>query len=104
MLSWQITKFTGRRAKTRKTRRLISANSSITIWKRFSCAPKRTLLLALPHRQFVWTIPKVLRVFLRHDRDLFADIGRLLFAILSRFFSQAAARSLHCAMVCSHQT
>jgi hypothetical protein len=39
-----------------------------------SCAQKRTLLLGeylsenllltLPHRQFVWTIPKVLRVFL----------------------------------------
>jgi hypothetical protein len=27
-------------------------------------------LLRLPHRQFVWTIPKVLRVFLRHDREL----------------------------------
>jgi hypothetical protein len=50
-----------------------------------SCAQKRTLLvgeylsedllLTLPHRQFVWTIPKVLRVFLRHDRELFADLG-----------------------------
>src|SRR5271157_5969201 len=87
-----------------------------------SCAQKRTLLpgeylrenllLRLPHRQavqwpaigFVWTIPKVLRVFLRHDRDLFADIGRLLFDILSRFFNQAAGRTLRCAMVCSHQT
>jgi DNA-directed RNA polymerase subunit RPC12/RpoP len=79
-----------------------------------SCAQKRTLLLGeylsedlllrLPHRQFVWTIPKVLRVFLRHDRGLFADIGRLLFDILSRFFSQAAGRTLRCAMVSSHQT
>ena len=69
-----------------------------------SCAQKRTLLigeylsedllLRLPHRQavqwpargFVWTIPKVLRVFLRHDRDLFADISRLLFDILTSFF------------------
>jgi hypothetical protein len=40
------------------------------------------LLLTLPHRQFVWTIPKVLRVFLRYDRELFADIGRLNFDIL----------------------
>ena len=35
-------------------------------------------LLCLPHRQCVWTIPKVFRVFLRHDRQLFAHIGRLL--------------------------
>ena len=53
-----------------------------------SCAQKRTLL----------------RVFLRHDRDLFADIGRLLFDILMSFFSQAAGRTLRCAMVVSHQT
>jgi hypothetical protein len=79
-----------------------------------SCAQKRTLLvgeylsedllLTLPHRQFVWTIPKVLRVFLRHDRELFADLGRLTFDILRRFFSQAAGRSLRCAMVSSHHT
>jgi hypothetical protein len=56
------------------------------------------LLLTLPHRQFVWTIPKVLRVFLRHDRELFADLGRLTFDILRRFFCQAAGRSLRCAM------
>jgi hypothetical protein len=62
------------------------------------------LLLTLPHRQFVWTIPKVLRVFLRHNRELFADLGRLTFDILRRFFCQAAGRSLHCAMVSSHQT
>jgi hypothetical protein len=78
------------------------------------CAQKRTLLvgeylsedllLTLPHRQFVWTIPKVLHVVFRHDRELFADLGRLLFDILRRFFSQAAGRSLRCAMVCSHQT
>ena len=66
-----------------------------------SCAQKRTLLLGeylsenlllcLPHRQYVWTIPKVLRVFLRHDRKLFADVGRLLHDILARYFTQAAA-------------
>jgi hypothetical protein len=43
-------------------------------------------------------------VFLRHDRDLFADIGRLLFDILTSFFSPAAGRTLRCAMVVSHQT
>jgi hypothetical protein len=46
----------------------------------------------------------VLRAFLRHDRELFAELGRLLFDILRRFFSQAAGRSLRCAMVSSHQT
>jgi hypothetical protein len=46
----------------------------------------------------------VLRVFLRHDRELFADIGRLLFDILTRYFTQAAGRSIYTAMVSSHQT
>ena len=42
-----------------------------------SCSQKRTLLfseymneqllLRLPHRQFVWTFPKLLRPFFRHD-------------------------------------
>ncbi|MGO9411477.1 MAG: transposase zinc-binding domain-containing protein [Spirochaetia bacterium] len=51
-----------------------------------SCAQKRTLLveeylgedllLRLPHRQFGWTIPKVLRVLLRHDRDLLSPATR----------------------------
>jgi hypothetical protein len=46
----------------------------------------------------------VLRVFLRHDRELFADIGRLLFDVLTRYFTQAAGRSIHTAMVSSHPT
>ena len=79
-----------------------------------SCAQKRTLLLGeylrgnlllnLPHRQFVWTLPKVLRPFLRNDRTLFSDIGRLIFDILSSYFSQAAGRPLQGAMLSSHQT
>jgi hypothetical protein len=40
----------------------------------------------------------------RHDRELFADLGRLLFDILRRFFCLAAERSLRCSMVSSHQT
>jgi hypothetical protein len=63
------------------------------------------LLLTLPHRQavqwpalgFVWTIPNVLRSFLRHDRTLFSDIP-------SSYFSQAAGRTIQGAMVSSHQT
>jgi len=49
-----------------------------------SCEQKQTLLLdeyfdeqlllTLPHRQFVFTLPKALRVFLRQDQRLFADL------------------------------
>jgi len=58
-----------------------------------SCGQKRTLLLGeylaedlllrLPHRQFVWTIPKALRGFLKRDRSLFAAIGKLIFALVA---------------------
>ena len=48
------------------------------------------LLITLPHCQVVLNIPKVLWVFLRHDQELFADIGRLLFDIISGSFCQAA--------------
>jgi hypothetical protein len=54
-----------------------------------SCSRKRTILFAehltnevllkLPHRQFVFTMPKALRPFFRHDRRLFADVSRLIY-------------------------
>ncbi|MBN1525115.1 MAG: hypothetical protein JW904_11560, partial [Spirochaetales bacterium] len=40
------------------------------------------LLLQLPHRQFVFTIPKCLRVILKHDRELHAELSRLVFLLL----------------------
>jgi len=64
-----------------------------------SCGQKRTLLLGeylskdlllnLPHRQFVWTIPRCLRVFLKYDRSLHARLRRLMFSLLMNFFSEA---------------
>ena len=58
-----------------------------------SCSQKRTLLfgeymneqllLRLPHRQFVFTIPKVLRVFFRHDRRLHGEVSRLVYGLVA---------------------
>ena len=60
-----------------------------------SCSQKRTLLLGeymneqlllrLPHRQFVFTLPKVLRVFFRHDKRLHGEISRLIYALVRDF-------------------
>jgi hypothetical protein len=68
-----------------------------------SCSQKRTLLFAvyldqqlsltLPHRQFVFSIPKALRVFFRHDQRLFAEVSSLIFSLITDFY-QAAARIL----------
>jgi hypothetical protein len=48
------------------------------------------LLLRLPHRQFVFTIPKVLRVFFRHDGRLHGEISRLVYGLVRDFVSAAA--------------
>jgi len=67
-----------------------------------SCSQKRTILFAeyldeqllftLPHRQFVFTLPKALRVFLRHDQRLFARLSRLISSLIAEFYSTAAAK------------
>jgi hypothetical protein len=45
-----------------------------------------------------------LRGFLRHHRELFADLGRLLYGLLCRYFCQAAGMAIRTAMVSSHQS
>lgn len=45
-------------------------------------------LLALPHRQFVWTCPRILRPCSRYNRRLFSEISRLIFAIIERFYKK----------------
>jgi hypothetical protein len=79
-----------------------------------SCSRKRTILFAehltnevllrLPHRQFVFTMPKALRPFFRHDRRLFAEVSRLIYNILREFYHEAAGRQLLTGMVIAHQT
>ena len=77
-----------------------------------SCSQKRTLLFAehlneevllrLPHRQFVFTFPKALRVFFRHDRKLFAKISKMIFAMISDFYREVAGKELRTGMVIAH--
>ena len=61
------------------------------------------LLLALPHRQFVFTLPKALRIFLRHDQQLFAELSRLIFSLIAEFYSTAAAKPISTAAVVAYQ-
>ena len=57
------------------------------------------LLLLLPHRQIVFTFPKVLRVFFRHDRRLHGEISRLVYRMMQRFYNAAAGRQVRSAAV-----
>jgi len=61
------------------------------------------LLLDLPHRQFVFTIPKILRPYFKSDKRLFGEVSKLIFSLLSEFFSLAARQELLCACVVSYQ-
>jgi hypothetical protein len=65
-----------------------------------SCSQKRTLLFAeylddqlllqLPHHQFVFSIPKALRIFFHHDQKLFGAVSSLIFSLLTHFYLLAA--------------
>jgi hypothetical protein len=77
-----------------------------------SCSQKRTLLLGeymnerlmllLPHRQVVFTFPKVLRVFFRYDRRLYGELCKLVYPMMQRFYTQAASRPLQGAAVIAY--
>jgi hypothetical protein len=60
------------------------------------------LLLRLPHRQMVFTFPKVLRVFFRHDRNLFGEVSRLVYRMIQRFSNEAAGRRIQSAAVLAY--
>lgn len=61
-------------------------------------------MLRLPHRQFVFTFPKALRVFFRHDRKLFAEISKMIFSMISDFYRAVAGSEIDTGMVIAHQT
>jgi hypothetical protein len=77
-----------------------------------SCSQKRTLLfgeymnerllLRLPHRQMVFTFPKVLRGFFRHHRTLYGEIARRVYAMILRFYNAAAGCRVHSAAVIAY--
>jgi hypothetical protein len=77
-----------------------------------SCSQKRTLLfgeymnerllLRLPHRQVVFTFPKVLRAFFRHDHGLVGDVSRLAYRMMQGVFSAAAGRRIQGAAVIAY--
>ena len=60
------------------------------------------LLLLLPHRQMVFTFPKVLRAFFRHDRRLYGEISKLIYSMIQRFYNAAAGRKIHSAAVIAY--
>jgi hypothetical protein len=52
----------------------------------------------------MFTLPKCLRVYLKNDRTLHADVSRLICRLLSGYFNEAVGRKIMTGMVSSHQT
>jgi len=79
-----------------------------------SCNQKRLLLfsehlsenvlLKLPHRQFVFTIPKLLRVYFKYDRNLFADVSKIIFSIMNDYYNEAANTAVKPGILVSYQS
>jgi hypothetical protein len=50
----------------------------------------------------VFTVPKVLRGFFRHDRNLFGEVSRLVYRMIQSFFDEAAGRKIQSAAVIAY--
>ena len=57
------------------------------------------LLLRLPHRQIVFTFPKILRHFFPHEHSLLSEVGRLVYRLMQDAYRAAAAKPVQGAAV-----
>ena len=62
------------------------------------------MLLKLPHRQFVFTIPKLLRIYFRNDRNLFTDVSKIIFSIITDYYNEAFTKVVKTGAIVSYQT
>jgi len=62
------------------------------------------VLLDLPHRHFVFALPRALRLFFHHDRKLFSEVSRLVYRLMQNFYHEAAGIELMTGIVIAHQT
>ena len=65
---------------------------------------RETLLLDVPHRQVVFTIPKMLRIFFKFKRRLLGDLCRCAVRALLVYFQAATGKTLEPGVVAVIQT
>jgi len=65
---------------------------------------RETLLLDVPHRQIVFTIPKRLRIFFKFNRRLLGDLCRCALRSLSRYFEVVTGSGLTSGVIAAIQT
>ena len=65
---------------------------------------RETLLLDVPHRQVVFTIPKMLRLFFKYNRRLLGSLCRCALRSLARYFEIVAGCELMPGVIAAIQT
>jgi hypothetical protein len=65
---------------------------------------RETLLLDVPHRHVVFTIPKMLRVFFKFKRRLLGDLCRCAERALLLYFQAVAGTALEPGIIAAIQT
>ena len=65
---------------------------------------RETLLLDVPHRQVVVTIPKMLRIFFKYKRRLLGDLCRCALRSLTRYFEVVTGSELMLGVIAAIQT
>jgi len=57
---------------------------------------REELLLDVPHRQVVFTVPKMLRIFFKYKRRLLGDLGQTAVNALLKYFEAATGAGPRC--------
>ena len=65
---------------------------------------RETLLLAVPHRQVVFTIPRMLRVFFKYNRRLLGELCRCALRSMTRYFEIVTRCDLMPGVIAAIQT
>jgi len=61
------------------------------------------VLLRLPHRQFVFTVPKLLRPYFKYDKNLFEEVSKIIFSIIRDFYNGIGKTTIKTGIIVSYQ-
>jgi len=68
----------------------------------FACS---NVLKNVPHRHFVFSIPKIIRIYFLFDRTLLKELARIAWEVLSLYYKNAVSKeNIAPAAICSIQT
>ena len=62
------------------------------------------VLLRLTHRQFVFTVPKLLRPYFKYDRNLFEEVSKIIFSVIRDFYNGIGKTTIKTGIIVSYQS